>query len=318
LPSCWLRRLAAVGVPLRPRPALPRQSSASGREIAAGQSVDMAALLSIWFAPSLLERGLLRHEPCHDKHEVRGQLSAYFWNNTVGPGLWKWSHYFDVYEEHLGRIQCSKRPSRILEMGVYSGGSLKMWRWFFGARARIYALDISPRTKAFERNDSYGAPNAVFVGSQADPAVWQQVAAVEKQLDVILDDAAHTAELQIASLKLGFKLLAAGGVYIVEDLAMDTHFSTYVLRHFVTGDSGGVMQYKALRQIVSERERQEMGMDMKARLHSGSTASAVEKVTFHPGIAVITKRRVPLRAITSHRLGSVWEPPEFWAGQPLG
>ena len=156
------------------------------------------------------------------------------------------------------------------------------------------------------------------MGSQADPAVWQQVAAVEKQLDVILDDAAHTAELQIASLKLGFKLLAPGGVYIVEDLAMDTQFSTYVLRHFVTGDSGGVMQYKALRQIVNERERQETGMESKARLHSGSPASAVEKATFHPGIAVITKRRVPLRVITSHRLGSVWEPPEFWAGQPLG
>jgi len=119
--------------------------------------VAMAALLSLSLAPSLLERGLLRREPCYDKREVRGQLSAYFWNNTIGPGLWKWSHYFDVYEEHLGRIQCSARPSRILEMGVYSGGSLKIWRWFLGACQNLRPRHLSADKGVREERQLWGA-----------------------------------------------------------------------------------------------------------------------------------------------------------------
>jgi len=89
----------------------------------------MAALLSLSLAPSLLERDSLRREPCHDKREVRGHLGAYFWNNTVGPGLWKWSHYFNVYEEHLARIQCSARPSRILEPAECEPAGAPAPRW---------------------------------------------------------------------------------------------------------------------------------------------------------------------------------------------
>ena len=248
------------------------------------------------------------------KHTRSGELSAYFWNHTVGPGLWKWSHYFDIYEQHLSHFKCAAVPPRVLEMGIYSGGSMKMWRWYFGPRAMIYGLDISPATKVYERNESYGAPDAIFVGSQGDPNVWQKVEATEKQLDIILDDAAHTPQLQIAALKLAFRLLAPGGVYLVEDLSMDTRFSTYVLSHFVTD---GVMHYKPFQRIVSDREK-ETGMDMKAPLRHNSPASAVEHVTFHPGVVAITKRYVPLGSVASYRHGTAWRPPEFWNGQAFG
>jgi len=50
----------------------------------------------------------------------------------------KWWHYFEVYDEVLGDIaakSCSgqlERPLRVLEIGVWKGGSLQLWRKYFG------------------------------------------------------------------------------------------------------------------------------------------------------------------------------------------
>src|SRR3954453_17281724 len=54
--------------------------------------------------------------------EPSGPLRAHFEANREGPGIWKWLHYFDIYERHLKRFV--GREVRILEVGVYSGGSL--------------------------------------------------------------------------------------------------------------------------------------------------------------------------------------------------
>ena len=40
-------------------------------------------------------------------------------------GIFKWHHYFDVYERHLARFRGS--PVRVLEIGVKNGGSLSLW-----------------------------------------------------------------------------------------------------------------------------------------------------------------------------------------------
>ena len=43
----------------------------------------------------------------------------------------KWHHYFDIYERHFGRYR--DRPIRMLEIGVFRGGSLRMWKEYFHA-----------------------------------------------------------------------------------------------------------------------------------------------------------------------------------------
>src|SRR4051812_8731031 len=53
-------------------------------------------------------------------------LRASFDAVTSGPGVWKWLHYFDIYHRHLERFV--GKPVTIVEIGVYSGGSLSMWR----------------------------------------------------------------------------------------------------------------------------------------------------------------------------------------------
>lgn len=68
-----------------------------------------------------------------------GFLHKYFLNNA-DKRLHKWMHYFDIYERHFSRFR-DKAPVMI-EIGVFGGGSLSMWKAFFGKDARIIGIDI--------------------------------------------------------------------------------------------------------------------------------------------------------------------------------
>jgi hypothetical protein len=60
----------------------------------------------------------------------------------------KWDHYFEVYERFLAPIRHT-RPV-VLEIGVQLGGSVEMWRYYFGPAARIFGIDINPEAKQQE------------------------------------------------------------------------------------------------------------------------------------------------------------------------
>src|SRR5450432_1099775 len=67
-------------------------------------------------------------------------LQSYFDGITEGPGVWKWRHYFEIYHRHLHKFV--GRDVTVVEVGVYSGGSLPMWRNYFGNGCRIHGVDI--------------------------------------------------------------------------------------------------------------------------------------------------------------------------------
>ena len=131
----------------------------------------------------------------------------------------KWWHYFDAYEEQFaalaersreGRLD---RPVRILEMGVWRGGSLELWRQYFGPEAVIFGIDID------EVILSLGIDSAeVRVGSQTDEAFLRTVVEEMGGVDVVIDDGSHQSKDVIASLRILFPLLADGGRYVIEDL----------------------------------------------------------------------------------------------------
>ena len=103
------------------------------------------------------------------------ELERYFDSATArrGPGVWKWRSYFSVYERHLSRFRGT--DVHVMEIGIFSGGSLRMWRWYFGPRATIYGVDISNRTKVYENDPRYGSPARIVGGNQSDPDLWAAV-----------------------------------------------------------------------------------------------------------------------------------------------
>ena len=46
----------------------------------------------------------------------------------------KWNHYFDIYDRHFAAYQ--GKEVTVLEIGVSQGGSIDLWKKFFGAGFR--------------------------------------------------------------------------------------------------------------------------------------------------------------------------------------
>jgi hypothetical protein len=140
----------------------------------------------------------------------RGRSAEIFFANS-GPIMHKWLHYFAVYDQILAPYIGSK--VKMLEIGVFKGGSLALWRKFLGEEAVVFGVDIKPDCSAFD-----GECASVRIGSQDDPEFLRSVVAEMGGIDVVLDDGSHIARHQRVSFDVLFPLLPEGGMYIIEDM----------------------------------------------------------------------------------------------------
>jgi hypothetical protein len=62
----------------------------------------------------------------------------------------KWRHYFEIYDRHFARFR--GQSPHVVEFGVSQGGSMRMWKDYFGAGATIHGVDINPHCKQFEED----------------------------------------------------------------------------------------------------------------------------------------------------------------------
>ncbi len=96
----------------------------------------------------------------------------------------KYLHYFDVYEKHLQRFV--GKSLTLFEIGVNQGGSLYMWREYFGANARIIGIDNNPMCQAFD-----SLQIDVRIGGQEDTIFLQSILEEFGTPDVVIDDGSH-------------------------------------------------------------------------------------------------------------------------------
>ena len=115
-------------------------------------------------------------------------------------------NYCPHYEQYFGRHR--DEPLTLLELGVYKGASMQMWRDYF-PNATIVGLDRNPTavTNCF-----------TYVGDQADSDTIEKMAKFHGPFDIIIDDASHISSKTIASFDRLYQHLAPGGVYVIEDL----------------------------------------------------------------------------------------------------
>ena len=123
----------------------------------------------------------------------------------------KHSAYFQVYEELLGPYRNKKIT--FVEVGVLNGGSLFMWRDFFGPEVRIIGIDFNPLAKRWEE-DGF----EIYIGSQSDPEFWKSFFNTVGAIDVLLDDGGHTNEQQIVTTHRSIPFIKDGGLLLVEDV----------------------------------------------------------------------------------------------------
>jgi hypothetical protein len=117
--------------------------------------------------------------------------------------------YCDVYEDYLRAWR--RRSFTLLEIGVYNGASLRMWRAYF-SRATVCGLDVDPRARDRAREFE------IVVADQSDTVALGAFVAAHPDLRLVVDDGSHFNALTIASFEYLFPRLAPGSIYIVEDL----------------------------------------------------------------------------------------------------
>jgi len=127
----------------------------------------------------------------------------YLFASHKGRQIDKWQHYFEIYDRHLGRY--ANQKVRVLEIGVDHGGSLQLWRRFFGKHAEIIGIDIRPEC-AFEEDQIQ-----IRIGDQTDVRFLDSLG----EFDIVIDDGSHVpAHQQISFMALWPK---TKGVYLIED-----------------------------------------------------------------------------------------------------
>ena len=122
----------------------------------------------------------------------------------------KWAHYFPVYEQWFKKFRGTDVV--FVEIGVQNGGSIQMWKNYFGNKAQIVGVDIDPRCKQFEEEQI-----AIEIGSQDDPNFWSAFKTKYPRVDILLDDGGHEMNQQIVTFQQMFPHISEGGVYMCED-----------------------------------------------------------------------------------------------------
>ena len=119
------------------------------------------------------------------------------------------------YLRHYARLlePWRHKPICVLEIGVERGGSLRTWSDYFD-RATIVGVDINPKCRQHA-----GERRVVEIGSQADPKFLEELGRKYRPT-VIIDDGSHKTDHIILSFKALWPHLAAGGLYLVEDVSM--------------------------------------------------------------------------------------------------
>jgi hypothetical protein len=137
-------------------------------------------------------------------------LAEYF-SGHQGRLISKWRHYFEIYHRHFEKFR--GRSPVVVEIGVFGGGSLQMWRHYFGPGTRIVGIDVDPRCKRFEDEST-----TIMIGDQSDRAFLAEVCKAVPHVDILIDDGGHTMAQQIATLEELYLHIQPHGVYLCEDV----------------------------------------------------------------------------------------------------
>ena len=223
-------------------------------------------------------------------HARPNALRDFFDNHKEGPGIWKWNHYFDIYDRHFYKFRGQEVD--VLEIGVYSGGSLEMWRDYFGPKSRIYGVDIESACRVYESDDV-----KIFIGDQGDRQFWHEFRRKVPALDIVIDDGGHQPQQQIVSLEGLLPFLRPSGVYFCEDVTGTFNkFASYV-----HGLGHKLNDYSLFRAFPDDDDR---------RLVCGCTPfqSSVGSIHLYPFVTVVERNSSKVTEFRAPKHGTQWQP----------
>jgi len=211
-----------------------------------------------------------------EAHKPENQLEQYFLQNK-GRLIHKWIHYFPIYERHFKQFR--NKEINVLEIGVYQGGSLQMWKSYFGEKAKIYGVDINPACKSLEEENI-----KIYIGSQEDREFLRFLKKEIPLLHILIDDGGHTMRQQICTFEELYDHVVEDGVYLCED----THTSYWKSHGGVFRKKGTFIEYMKNQIDFLHAWHSED----KKRFNVNAFTRSTYGIHFYDSIVVIEKRPI--------------------------
>ena len=124
--------------------------------------------------------------------------------------------YLDLYQNlFVGKKDTAKN---VLEVGIYLGGSIKLWNDFF-TNATIHALDIFDENNIW--NDIKNIDKIILytsINAYDDVFFTNNFLNKNVKFDIVIDDGPHTIDSMIQFLKLYSQIMSDDGILIIEDV----------------------------------------------------------------------------------------------------
>lgn len=183
------------------------------------------------------------------------------------------------YVPEYRKIAAELGPAaRVCEIGVYEGGSLRMWQDLF-PEGLVAGVNINP--------GAVWPDGAIcIIASQDHPGLPALLGDHSMTWDLIVDDASHVGSLTARTFELLWPLVSPGGFYVIEDWFIG-------LPHFRTAQQApcvhvpydpGMLQ--VVQDLLTRLDEPYPGWEETARLPRDSD---VESVTCRYGLAIVRK-----------------------------
>lgn len=131
------------------------------------------------------------------------------------------SYIDEYYEENFKKYR--EKDITLVEIGVRSGASLKLWAEYFSKKSKIYGLDN------LHDKDIHSVPvNSEWTSGDnieyiIGDAYTEEISNKFEGIDILIDDGPHTFESHVKLLDLYIKKINPGGVIVIEDICYDAN-----------------------------------------------------------------------------------------------
>jgi hypothetical protein len=190
-----------------------------------------------------------------------------------------YTNKYSIYLEQYRDLEFN-----LLEIGVFNGASIKMWKEYF-PKANIVALDINPECLQYQEKNI-----TIHIGNQSNIEFLQSIINKYQNFDVIIDDGGHSWKQQIITYETLFPALNRGGLYFVED--MHTSYRPY--SEWNDYHITGVNYFKGIVDSVNINGKSFCGYDEIGSQYLNYMERNVEYIHFWKSIIVIGKQQYSL------------------------
>jgi len=184
--------------------------------------------------------------------------------------------YYHHYEQYYNKWLLPYRDMKgvkLLELGVFRGESMNVWRHYFDNANLILGLAYGVDEQSLQETlREIGDPTIqVIFGDQSNGTVLKSICK-KGPFDIIIDDASHIPTLTMISFNHLWKCLKFGGLYIIEDMEVN-YFRKYYTQygHKVVRSGIHNMQNvpEKFKQLVDTLNRRQAGAESIMKIFPG-------------------------------------------------